>query len=144
MTAATTTPTSTPVIFDDGPTKVMLYPAIIFLVMGMIFGVFIAFNTFVWPDYYSGEYLHFGKIRPIHVGHVTLLWLLSANVGLFYYFVPRLCGVPLWSSTLAYISATLWWVGLTIGTYSFPWNTNFGWEYAELPDWIGWLSPKIW
>lgn len=138
-----TSATASAVQFDDTPAKVLLYPALIFMVLGMAFGVFIAFNAFVWPDYFSGEYLHFGKVRPIHVGHVLFLWLLSANLGLFYYFVPRLCGVPLWSSKLAYVSAVLWWGGLIPGIYSFPWNTNFGWEYAELPDWIGWVSPKL-
>src|SRR4029078_5787178 len=129
--------------YNDLPVKIMLYPAIIFMVLGMLFGVFIAFNTFVFPDYFSGVYIHFGKIRPIHVGHVTLLWLLSANIGLFYYFVPRLCGVPLWSSKLAYAAAVLWWTSLIIGAYSMPWGTNFGWEYAELPVWVGWIPTKV-
>lgn len=133
----------TAIEYDETPVKVMLYPAIIFMVLGMLFGVFIAFNGFVFPDYFSGEYVHFGKIRPIHVGHVTLLWLLSANIGLFYYLVPRLCGVPLWSTRLAYASALLWWPSLIIGTYSMPWGTNFGWEYAELPVWVGWLPTKV-
>lgn len=135
--------TTAAVKYDDQPVKVMLYPAIIFMVMGMIFGVFIAFNTFVWPDYYSGEYIHFGVVRPVHVGNVTLLWLLSADVALFYYFIPRLCGVPLWSSRLAYFSACLWWFSLVLGTYSFPMGTNFGWEYAELPVWVSIFPTKI-
>jgi cytochrome c oxidase cbb3-type subunit 1 len=129
--------------YDDTPVKVMLYPAILFLVTGMFLGVFIAFNGFIWPDYFSGEYVHFGKVRPTHVGTVTLLWLLSANVALFYYFVPRLCGVPLWSPRLSYVAAAIWWFSLILGTYSFPWGTNFGWEYAEQPTWVGWLPTKF-
>ncbi|MBA3236795.1 MAG: cbb3-type cytochrome c oxidase subunit I [Parachlamydiaceae bacterium] len=128
--------------YDDKPAMIMLYPAIIFMILGMAFGVFIAFNGFIFPDYFAGEYIHFGKVRPMHVGHVLFLWLLSANIGLFYYFVPRLCGVPLWSSRLSYLSAALWWPSLTIGTYSYPWGTNFGWEYAELPTWVWWIPIK--
>jgi cytochrome c oxidase cbb3-type subunit 1 len=128
--------------FDDTAAKVMLYPAILFMIMGMIFGVFIAFNTFVVPDYFAGEYVHFGKVRPMHVSHVTLLWLLSADIGLFYYFVPRLCGRPLWSTRLSLVAAALWWSSLIIGTYSYPFGTNFGWEYAELPTWVWWLPIK--
>lgn len=128
--------------YDDTPVKYMLYPAIIFMVLGMTVGVYIAFNTFVWPDYFSGEYAHFGVVRPIHVGSVTLLWLLSADVALFYYFVPRLCGVPLWSTKLAYISTALWWPSLIIGTWSYPFGTNFGWEYAELPFFVSWFPIK--
>lgn len=126
--------------YDDTPALVMIYPAIIFMVVGMAFGVFIAFNTFVFPDYYAGEYIHFGKIRPIHVMNVALNWLLSVDIGLFYYFVPRLCGVPLWSSRMAIWAAGIWWFTLIVGNFSYPWGTNFGWEYAELPVWV-WKFP---
>ena len=130
------------VAYTDTPTKVMIYPALLFMITGMCFGVFIAFNSFLFPDYFSGEYVHFGRVRPVHVGSVTLLWLLSADIGLIYYFVQRLCGVPLWSPTLAFIAAALWWPGLIIGTHSYPWGTNFGWEYAELPNVVGWIPVK--
>lgn len=139
----TTTTDVKTVPYNDLPAQLMIYPAVIFMVIGMTFGVFIAFNAFVFPDYFSGEYVHFGRVRPVHVAHVTLLWLLSVNVGLFYYFVPRLCGVPLWSPKMAYISTALWWPGLAIGIYSFPWGTNFGWEYAELPNWVAWFPAKL-
>lgn len=128
--------------YEDLPVKLMLYPAIIFMVLGMFVGVFIAFNGFLFPDYFSGEYIHFGKVRPVHVGSVTLLWLLSADIGLLYYLVPRLCGVSIWSPRLAYLSAALWWPALIIGVYSYPTGTNFGWEYAELPNSVWWIPTK--
>lgn len=137
-----TTPAPASVVYDDGPVKVLLYPSMIFLVLGMSFGVFIAFNGFVFPDYFAGEYVHFGRVRPVHVGHVTLLWLLSADIALIYYFVPRLCGVSLWSPKMAYWSAAFWWPALVIGIYSYPTGTNSGWEYAELPDWVNWIPVK--
>ena len=104
--------------YDDRPAKVFLYPAIIFMVLGMAVGVFIAFNGFIFPDYFAGEYLHFGRVRPIHVGTVTLLWLLSANIGLMFYFIPRLCGVPLWKPNWAIAAGILWWLVLIIGNHS--------------------------
>lgn len=129
--------------YEDMPVKLMLYPAMLFMILGMTVGVYMAFNTFLYPDYFSGEYVHFGRVRPVHVGSVTLLWLLSADVGLIYYFVPRLCGVSLWSPRLAYVSVALWWFSLILGVYSYPFGTNFGWEYAELPNWIGILPTKM-
>jgi cytochrome c oxidase cbb3-type subunit 1 len=129
--------------YDDRPAKLFLYPAILFMIMGMFVGVFIAFNAFVFPDYFAGEYIHFGRVRPVHVGTVTLLWLLSVNVGLMLYFVPRLCGVPLWRPDLAIAAGILWWVILILGNFSYPWGTNFGWEYAELPTWVSWIPVKF-
>ncbi len=128
--------------YNDTPVKLMIYPALLFLVVGMTLGTFLAFNAFVFPDYFSGEYLHFGRLRPVHVFSVAWLWLLSANIGLFYYLVPRLCGVPLWSPRLAYCSIAIWWFALIIATFSYPFGTNFGWEYAELPNWVGWIPTK--
>src|SRR5690606_3587248 len=83
---------STQVNHDDKPVKQMLYPALLFLIVGLFIGVFISYNGFLVPDYFKGQYIHFGRVRPVHVTVVTLLWLLSANMGLMYYFVPRLCG----------------------------------------------------
>lgn len=131
------------VTYDDRPAKLFIYPSILFMVFGMFVGVFLAFNGFLYPDYFSGEYVHFGRVRPVHVSNVTLTWLLSADIGLMLYFVPRLCGVPLWSPKLALWTGGLWWVTLLIGTNSFPWGTNWGWEYAELPMWITWIPIKF-
>ena len=130
--------------YSDKPVKQMLYPALIFLILGLLIGIFISYNGFLKPDSIAGEYVHFGRIRPLHVSMVTLLWLLSADMGLMYYFVPRLCGVPLWSCKLASLTNGLWWLGLIIGAFSLPFGTNFGWEYAELPMMLGgWLPIKF-
>lgn len=131
------------VVYDDRPAQLFLYPATFFLIIGMMVGVFIAFNGFVFPDYFSGEYIHFGRVRPVHVGSVTLLWLLSVDIGLMLYFVPRLCGISLWNPNLALWGGLFWWITLIIGVNSFPLGTNFGWEYAELPTWIKWIPIKF-
>jgi len=128
--------------YDDVPVKWMLYPALLFMVTGMTLGLFISFNAFIFPDYFSGEYIHFGKIRPVHVGSVLLLWLLSADMGLLYFLVQRLSGVRLWSSNIAKISCVLWWFTLILQVHSYPFGTNYGWEYAELPNWISFIPTK--
>lgn len=130
------------VTYDDRVAKLFLYPAILFMVIGMAIGVFIAFNGFLFPDYFSGEYIHFGRVRPVHVGTVALLWLLSVDIGLMLYFVPRLCGRSLWNPALGIFTGLLWWPTLIAGVFSYPFGTNFGWEYAEFPDWLGWIPVK--
>ena len=131
--------------YNDKPVKQMLYPALLFLIIGLFVGVFISYNGFLAPDSFAGQYIHFGRVRPVHVTVVTLLWLLSANLGLIYYFVPRLCGSPLWSVKLASVTNYTWWISLVLGVFSLPTGTNFGWEYAELPMTIGggWIPIKL-
>lgn len=128
--------------YNDTPVKLMVYPALIFMVIGMSIGVFLAFNAYVFPDYFAGEYVHFGRVRPVHVHSVAILWLYSVGVGLFYFLVPRLCGVPIWSPKVAYWSAGIWWFSLVTSTFSYPFGTNFGWEYAEIPNWVWWVPVK--
>lgn len=129
--------------YNDQAVKQMLYPAILFLGIGMLIGVFISFSAFVFPGYFSGEHIQFGRIRPVHVSSVLFLWLLSADLGLIYYLVPRLCGRPLWSPKLATATNLIWWSSLILGTFSFPFGTNYGWEYAEFPMLLwGWLPIK--
>jgi cytochrome c oxidase cbb3-type subunit 1 len=128
--------------YDDAPVKMMLYPAVVFMIVGMFIGLFISINGFLFPDYFAGEYIHFGRVRPVHVGHVLFLWLLSADIGLIYFLVQRLCGVPLWGSKIAKLACVLWWIALIIPVYSYPFGTNTGWEYAEFPMWVGWIPTK--
>lgn len=128
--------------YDDRPVKWMIYPAIIFMILGMLFGVYISINGFLTADYFSGEYVHFGRVRPVHVNQVLFLWLLSASLGLTYFMVQRLCGTPLWSSRLALTSCVLWWFSLVLATYSYPFGTNYGWEYNEMPMWISYIPVK--
>lgn len=135
----------TQILYNDRPVKQMLYPALLFLLVGLFIGIFISYNGFLVPDAFSGPFVHFGRVRPVHVTAVTLLWLLSANMGLMYYFVPRLTGTPLWSVKLATITSCIWWVSLVLSVFSFPFGTNFGWEYAEIPMTIGggWIPLKL-
>ncbi|MCB1213331.1 MAG: cbb3-type cytochrome c oxidase subunit I [Chlamydiia bacterium] len=123
--------------------KLLLYPAIGFFVFGTLVGAFLSVNGYVLPDYFSGEYITFGRIRPMHVASVALLWLLSADLGLMFYFVPRLCCTRVYAPRVAMTGIALWWFSTVIGTFSFPFATNSGWEYAELPMWLGFLPIKL-
>ncbi len=129
--------------YNDKPVKQMLYPAVLFMLFGMLVGLFLAFNVFVFPNFLSGEYIQFGRLRPLHVSGVSLLWLFAAGMGLIYYMVPRLCGISIWSIKLANVTNAIFWLALVVGVFSFPFGTNWGYEYAELPMTLGkWFPVK--
>lgn len=128
--------------YEDGPTKWLIYPSICFMLIGMTIGIFISFNGFIFPDYFAGEYIHFGRVRPVHVSNVLLLWLLSAGIGLSFFMVQRLTGVALWSKKLAYVAIAIWWPALILSQYSYPFGTNYGWEYGETPMFVSWIPVK--
>lgn len=129
--------------YNDRTVKQMVYPAVAFLFIGVLIGVIISYNAFIFPDYFAGEYVSFGRLRPVHVNTVALMWLLGADMGLLYYLVPRLCGINLWSQKLATCTSALFWFTTFTGIYSLPFGGNFGWEYAELPKFVGFLPIKL-
>ncbi len=90
------------------------------------------------------SWLTYGRMRPLHVNGMLFGWLLAADMGLCFYMVPRLCGVPLWSEKLG--MATMWlWVGIILGAVvALASGANQGLEYAELPFWIDVLVVIAW
>ncbi len=89
---------------------------------------------FVWPELLGTvQYLTYGRLRPLHVNGMLFGWLLAADIGLSYYIVPRLCGVPLWSEKLGVATAALWNVIVLGAVVALPLGFNHGFEYAELP-----------
>ncbi len=128
--------------FEDGPSLWLVLPSTCFMLIGMFVGIFISINGFLYPDYFAGEYISFGRLRPVHVNGVVLLWLLSANLGLALFMVQRLTGVKLWSKKLAYTAIGIWWPSLIISQFSYPFGTNYGWEYDETPMFVSWIPVK--
>lgn len=89
---------------------------------------------FCWPELLGTvPTLSYGRLRPLHVNGMLFGWLLAADMGLTYYFVPRLCGVKLWSEKLGVVTAALWNVIIVGAVFSLLGGYNQGFEYAELP-----------
>jgi len=103
-----------------------------FFVVGIIALTIAA--KFVWPELLGTvQYLTYGRLRPLHVNGMLFGWLLAADIGLTFYIVPRLCGVPLWSEKLGVATAALWNVIVLGAVVALPLGYNHGFEYAELP-----------
>ena len=62
-------------------------------------GVFLALGTsmrLAWPDIFPNDipWLHFGRIRPVHVHFVIFGWISMAFAGAMCYMTPALCKNP--------------------------------------------------
>lgn len=111
------------------------------LTVSLLVGLLAALK-FLFPDFL--EALLFSKLRPLHVS-LAVSWIFLASVGGIYYYLPRLCGLELFS-----VRAARWhfWIFLLtglaiIGAYLMG---KFGgreyWEFPPilaLPIFIGWL-----
>jgi cytochrome c oxidase cbb3-type subunit 1 len=86
-------------------------------------------------------WLTFGRLRPVHVNGVIFGAFSTLFIGLAYYVVPRLCGVPMAGAAWGRALLWVWNVNLALGLLSlltgWPWGWNRGWEAGELPQVTG-------
>ncbi len=110
----------------------------LWLLVAPTIGVFVS-TKFTYPEFLGDSaWLTFGRLRPIHVNGVILGAFSTLFIGLAYYVVPRLCGVPVWRARWGRPALWLWNLNLVLGFVSLatglPWGFNRGWEVGELPQ----------
>ena len=103
------------------------------LVFATSVGLLLAFK-FGAPDFWAGEYLTFGRLRPIHTNDTFYGFASIALVGLAYYVAARSCGTRLYSIKLAWLGLWLFNIAAIAGTIALDLGYNWGdLEYREWP-----------
>src|SRR6266853_1026674 len=88
--------------------------ATFWLLFATAVGLVLAYK-FGAPDFAPGEWLTFGRLRPIHTNATLFGWASLALVGLAYYVAARSCGTPLYSARLAWIGLILFNAAILAG-----------------------------
>lgn len=110
-----------------------LYWGLFWLMFAPSVGVTIS-GLFNFPDYLgTSEYLTFGRLRPLHVNGVIFGAFSTLFIGLCYYVLPRLCGVPVWKASWGHGLVWLWNLGLLAGMAAMLLGANQGLEAGEMP-----------
>jgi cytochrome c oxidase cbb3-type subunit I len=144
LEAVGATPLRTAVVHSDATAKWFVVSSIAYFFIVGIIALTIA-AKFVWPELLGTvSYLTYGRLRPLHVNGMLFGWLLACDMGLTYYLVPRLCGVKLYSEKLGLATAILWNIIILSAVVSLLAGWNKGWEYAELPVWVGVMVVIAW
>lgn len=122
---------------DDGAlTRVFvgyITTATLWLLFATAVGLLLAYK-FGAPDFWAGEYLTFGRLRPIHTNGTFYGWASIALVGLAYYVAARSCGTRLYSTRLAWLGLALFNLAALTGTVALALGYNEGaLEYREWP-----------
>src|SRR6516165_3005536 len=132
------------VVHSDATAKWFLVSAIAYFFIVGIIAITIA-AKFVWPELLGTvPYLSYGRLRPLHVNGMLFGWLLAADMGLSYYYIPRLCGVRLWIEKLGIATGILWNLIVLGAVIMLPLGMNQGLEYAELPTSLDILVVIAW
>ena len=105
--------------------------ATLWLLFATAVGVLLAYK-FGAPDFAPGEWLTFGRLRPIHTNATFFGWASLALVGLAYYVAARSSGTRLYSVKLAWIGLVLFNVAAVAGTVALELGYNDGiWSIAS-------------
>ncbi len=117
---------------------------IVWGIVGMSVGVFIAAQL-AWPWLnFDIPYLSFGRLRPLHTNAVIFAFGGSALFATSYYVVQRTCHVRLISDKLAALTFWGWQLVIIGAVITLPLGITSSKEYAELEWPIDILITLIW
>src|SRR5258706_2266625 len=102
--------------------------------------VALKFNFYDFLGHIS--WLTWGRLRPVHVMGVVFGGFSTAVIGLTYYIVPRLCGVPMYKERWGHHIFWMWNIGLAVGFISLALGYNSGIEAGEVSVLGGILGRK--
>ncbi|HET6313657.1 MAG TPA: cbb3-type cytochrome c oxidase subunit I, partial [Chloroflexia bacterium] len=117
---------------EGSASRNFLYSAIAWLTIADFVGL-IAATQMISPDFLAGiPFLTFGRLRQMHTNGVLFMWLSMAQLGAFFYIVPRLTGTKLYSEVLGNITMILWNMVGIAGYLTLANGMTQAREYAEL------------
>ncbi|MGD8925445.1 MAG: cytochrome-c oxidase, cbb3-type subunit I [Thioalkalispiraceae bacterium] len=117
---------------------------IVWGVVGILVGVFIAAQL-VWPALnFDTPWLTFSRLRPLHTNAVIFAFGGSALFATSYYVVQRTCQVRLFSDGLAAFTFWGWNLVIVLAAITLPLGITTSKEYAELEWPIDILIAIVW
>jgi len=126
-----------PLQYDYTVAKLFLYTTVLFGIVGMTIGVWIAFQlAFPELNYIFGEYGSFSRLRPIHTNAVAYGFTMSGIFATWYYVGQRVLKVSMAESKFLMLIGKLhfwiYFITLLLGVVSLFMGMTTSKEYAEL------------
>ena len=133
-----------PLDYNYKVVKQFAIATVIWGVVGMLVGVFIAAQL-AWPALnFDTSWLSYGRLRPLHTNAVIFAFGGCALFATSYYVVQRTCQVRLFSDRLAAFTFWGWQAVIVAAAITLPLGITRGKEYAELEWPIGLLITAVW
>jgi len=126
--------------YNDHIVKLFTIAAIFWGVVGFAAGVFIALQM-AFPVLNIGEYLTFGRLRPVHTSAVIFAFGGNVLFATSYFVVQRTCRAKLWGSGMAEFTFWGYQAFIVMAALGYVLGITQGKEYAE-PEWYAdlWLT----
>jgi cytochrome c oxidase cbb3-type subunit 1 len=116
-----------------GPVRVLIASAVLWLVLGSIFGLISSLKMH-WPDLLDQwAPLTFGRLRTLHLNAVAYGWSSLASLAAVMWLIPRIFHTPLRFPRLPLYGAVIWNAGLAAGLIAIALGWTDGLEWLEIP-----------
>ncbi len=131
-------------VYTDESVRWFALATILWGVVGMLVGVFIAAQL-AWPQLNLGiPWLSYGRLRPLHTNAVIFAFGGSALFATSLHVVQRTCQTPLFLPWLAKLVFWGWQLVIVLAAITLPMGLTQSREYAELIWPIDVLIAVIW
>ncbi|KQY88319.1 MULTISPECIES: cytochrome-c oxidase, cbb3-type subunit I [Roseateles] len=130
--------------YEDGPVRAFALAAVLWGVVGMAVGVFIAAQL-AWPELNFGiPWLSYGRLRPLHTNAVIFAFGGCTLMATSYHVVQRTGQTRLFAPKLAWFHFWAWQAVIVGAAVTLPMGLTRGKEYAELEWPIALLITVAW
>lgn len=117
--------------YDEQVVRMFVVATVIWGLVGMLVGLILAIQLPFWPAN-LGEYLTFGRLRPLHTNAVIFAFAGNAIFAAIYYSTQRLCRTRMFSDLMSRIHFWGWQGIIVSAAITLPLGITTSKEYAEL------------
>ena len=117
--------------YDEKIVRWFVYATVVWGFIGMAVGALIALQL-PFPEANLGEYLTFGRLRPLHTNAVIFAFAGNAIFAAIYYSTQRLCKARMFSDWMSQFHFWGWQGIIVSAALTLPLGITTSKEYAEL------------
>lgn len=117
--------------YDDRIVRYFVVATTIWGFVGMLVGLLIALQL-PFPEANLGQYLSFGRLRPLHTNAVIFAFAGNAIFAAIYYSTQRLCKARMFSDAMSWVHFWGWQGIIVSAAITLPLGFTTSKEYAEL------------
>ncbi len=117
--------------YDEKIVRLFVIATAIWGTVGMLVGAIIALQMPFWQAN-LGQYLSFGRLRPLHTNAVIFAFAGNAIFAAIYYSTQRLCKTRMFSDAMSKFHFWGWQLIIVSAAVTLPLGITTGKEYAEL------------
>ncbi len=118
--------------YDNKIVKAFGYATIVFGVIGMLVGLWVAIQIYFPAASLNFAPTTFGRLRPLHTNAIIFAFVGNASFAGIYYSLQRLCKARMFSDRLSWIHFWGWQAIIVAAAITLPLGLTNGAEYAEL------------